>query len=608
MPNVKSFQAFKKAKGKEWKNMVSKNKPDKEVDVQVMIGMKYYDEREMRLKSMRGKRVALPISNKAPYNTILTKATEKFSAYHKDVFDADQDYILVFDSGEEAQFIPGSNPKEFFTLKRYKEDLGKDYNKITLFLCPVSDIESNLEEVEDEQKEDESSISKKRKVDDVHVPDQTCESDEAFAIRLQGQFDDEDDFQLSASVSPSDDKKEEVVGDTYLDTASILNEMHRQVKQEEDFFIVMRRGAPLTRVIDIWQRQAKKVSPENSLRVKYCGESGIDTGALSQEFFSDAIKDIGKCMFPNGAPANSMYNVLKKSFKTCGEIVAVSLANGGPAPMFMSESVLELMLNPDVDMSNLSEKHFTSGDIDIFKQIRSCSEFDDALVDIISEHGYTGAIDKAHEEDIIGTIKVSIINKRLLFLREFAEGLKLFNAYELIKRNADICKHLFTASTSAPDADYVVSILSPVYSESGTTKRQLEETLIDNFQDFLNTIEDNTMTGPTEELAWNEESAGGKDSAAQESLEVKESDLSPAGVLGWLTGQKHRPLNNEKLVVTVYFDHDCKTRAPKHTICYPIVGACGKTITFPVLHMVDKKEFQQIFIQALCKGGAFGKA
>ena len=70
------------------------------------------------------------------------------------------------------------------------------------------------------------------------------------------------------------------------------------------------------------------------------------------------------------------------------------------------------------------------------------------------------------------------------------------------------------------------------------------------------------------------------------------NDVSPAGVLGWLTGQKHHPLKNENLVVTVYFDHDCKARAPKHTICYPVVGACGKTISFPVKHMVEKKESQ----------------
>lgn len=89
---------------------------------------------------------------------------------------------------------------------------------------------------------------------------------------------------------PSDNNKEAVVGDTYLDTASILNAMRRQVKQEEDFFIVMRRGAPLSRIIDIWQHQARKVSPENTLRIKYCGESGIDIGGLVTRIFQQCDK------------------------------------------------------------------------------------------------------------------------------------------------------------------------------------------------------------------------------------------------------------------------------------------------------------------------------
>lgn len=59
----------------------------------------------------------------------------KFKAYHSDIVDTNEDYVLLLESGEEAQFIQQSNPKEFFSLKQYKEDLEKDYAKIVLFLC-----------------------------------------------------------------------------------------------------------------------------------------------------------------------------------------------------------------------------------------------------------------------------------------------------------------------------------------------------------------------------------------------------------------------------------------------------------------------------------------
>ena len=52
-------------------------------------------------------------------------------------------------------------------------------------------------------------------------------------------------------------------------------------------------------------------------------------------------------------------------------------------------------------------------------------------------------------------------------------------------------------------------------------------------------------------------------------------DLTPAGVMGWLTGQKHKPISGEQISITVKFDHDCLIRNPKHQICFPVVGARG---------------------------------
>ena len=68
-------------------------------------------------------------------------------------------------------------------------------------------------------------------------------------------------------------------------------------------------------------------------------------------------------MFPGGAPVDSIYNVQNKSFKTCGEIVAASLAQGGPPPSFLAEPVYELMLTLEVNLDQLdAETHFTPKD------------------------------------------------------------------------------------------------------------------------------------------------------------------------------------------------------------------------------------------------------
>ena len=610
---VKSFSEFRKSKGKEWKAMVSKKKGDKEEEVQIMIGMMYFSGKEMRLKPKRGKRIALAVSNKAPYNVILEKAMDKFKAYHSDIFDTNEDYVLLLENGEEAQFIPGSCPKEFFSLKRYKEDLGKDYAKIVLYLCCMSDFLINTDNEEEDGKVPchESSEPKRRKTErtvEYEVVDTMYESDEAMAKELQKKFDEESNKDVTL-LTNFDFHCLQKTNIAHEDTASVVRAMSKNVKQDGDFFIVTRRGAPLSRIILLWQRQAIKSCPGNVLRIKYCGENGIDTGALSQEFFSSVVLDIGKLMFPDGAPVNSIYNVQNKTFKTCGEIVAASLAQGGPPPSFLAESVYQLMLTLEVNLDQLdAATHFTCKDKELFEQITNCESFDDSLRDLILDHGYTGPLDKTHQDDIIGTMQVSIVNKRLLYLREFCEGLKLFNVYALVKDNAALCKDLFVQNTSGPvDSDYVFSLISPHYSAEGTSRRKLEEAVMDNFQDFLLTVEDKNITGYTEALAWKEMN-NITDEDALEAEQNQAINVSPAGVLGWLTGQKHRPVNGEQLTITANFDHNCRERNSKHIICFPQIGACSREITFPVAHMTDSTEFDHVFLLALCKGGAFSKA
>ena len=46
--------------------------------------------------------------------------------------------------GETTSFLPGQ-PEEEFTVRKYKEDLGKPYNRITLYLCPAEPVQLDSE-------------------------------------------------------------------------------------------------------------------------------------------------------------------------------------------------------------------------------------------------------------------------------------------------------------------------------------------------------------------------------------------------------------------------------------------------------------------------------
>lgn len=63
------------------------------------------------------------------------------------------------------------------------------------------------------------------------------------------------------------------------------------------------------RVIALWQQERNKNSPDNIVRIRYLEEEGIDSGALASEFLSESISEIGKTLFPGGAPVHSTFYV-----------------------------------------------------------------------------------------------------------------------------------------------------------------------------------------------------------------------------------------------------------------------------------------------------------
>ena len=234
---VKCFSDFRKFKGKEWKALMSKKQVDKEVEVQIMIRMMYYCEKHMRLKPKRAKRVALSVSNKAPCNVILEKAMDKFQAYHSDIVDTNEDYVLLLESGEKAQFIPGSCPKEFFSLKWYREDLGKDYAKIVLYWCRMSDFLPDAADDDDEEAKMEeniptyeSPVPKRKKTEVTEEFEEvmsTYKSDEAMVIELQKKLDEES--MEDPTVPTIDLHSPQNSTSTLEDTASVVRAMHENV-------------------------------------------------------------------------------------------------------------------------------------------------------------------------------------------------------------------------------------------------------------------------------------------------------------------------------------------------------------------------------------------
>lgn len=606
-----------------------------------------WKEKLCALKPVRGKKLALRISKTAKYSLLREKAEEKWRSFHSNLYDDELSYELLYEDGQKALFLPGSS--ELFSLQRYQEEVGKDFNKITLFLCSSDDYHRAEDKTECSGSDDsEEVVTKKVKISFQSPPatenslendqgfaefESNCDNnakvdssvilqikqDEQLAKELQNQVNEEDFLDYSSSANhPSSlndlssvEKPNSVENPSSLnDTGSVVKAVQERVNSSQKLFLVVRRGAPFFRLLTLWQREVNRNSAEYALRVCYHGEEGIDSGAMGKEFLTQMIQGIGSTMFPAGGPMNSTYHIQNGNFRACGQIAAVSLAQGGPAPCFLEECVYNLLVNPEVDVKNLSaESHLTAADQSIINQIR---EDVTPHQEMIIEHGYTGNIDQEHVDDIVQSIIISIVTRQVVIMKEFMEGLHLYGLAKIVLSNPQVCKPLFVKAAGAQDqvdANYLFSLVQPMYSTPGSSRRQVEENIMDHLQDFLISLEDDqNITGYASPVTWNYEDQKESDQRPIQPLEKFETpELKPSGIMGWLTGQKHRPLNGEELVIIASFDHDCFANNPNHKICFPNVRACAREITFPSAHMSTYEEFRHVFTIAYCKGQAFGR-
>ena len=152
-----------------------------------------------------------------------------------------------------------------------------------------------------------SPTAKRLKVNDdnediIHEAVQ-IKNDEILAIELQQRLEEEaanDMMEESELENSKREGKHDGTIEEFTDQTSIIEHIEKKTDNSNQFFIVMRRKVSFNRVLSLWQREAKKSSPAQKLTVRYVGEDGIDTGALSREFLTDCMDNMRLVMFPGG--------------------------------------------------------------------------------------------------------------------------------------------------------------------------------------------------------------------------------------------------------------------------------------------------------------------
>ena len=90
----------------------------------------------------RGSRLATKVL-KSFVPTEVAHAAVRNHADHDQFVCGSDDYVLYYPDQKIVQFIPGSNKE--FTVELYKEEIGKPYSKIDLFLCNVSNVDDAVD-------------------------------------------------------------------------------------------------------------------------------------------------------------------------------------------------------------------------------------------------------------------------------------------------------------------------------------------------------------------------------------------------------------------------------------------------------------------------------
>ena len=491
---VKSFASYKKMKGKEWKSRVSKTGQEekkKAQDVVISVGLMEWNQKEQVFKAKRGNKLPLRVSPTVSYNALRNQAEEKWKNFHSNLYDEHQSYNLLYEDGSKALFLPGPK-KELFTQNRYEEEVGKDFKRITLYLCSNYDFEISEGYFDDEELSDfgkdgdnvlqnaievekpakrarchsatDLMTDPRQSVNQIEIDHQLAsqratqsnsdhqlasqsaiqiEMDRQLSSQIQEMYNNESSGELQntqeheVNANPKEDTSPKVV-----DSSSVVPALAKMVDENGRLFIVVRRGSPLNRVLSIWSREMKKniASAHPVVRVHFSGEEGIDSGAMAKEFFTSTLPSIGSVMFPGGKPLESTFHVQNGNFKAYGQVVASSIAQGGPAPCFLEKSVYGLMADPNVNLQQLdSEKHLTSSDRELLNAIK---EDIMAHTDTIIEHGYTGTVNASHIEEILSSVAISLVSKRLVYLKEFLNGLDSYGLKDIIQTHPEACKPL----------------------------------------------------------------------------------------------------------------------------------------------------------------------
>ncbi|XP_041857187.1 uncharacterized protein LOC121650021 [Melanotaenia boesemani] len=517
-------------------------------------------------------------------------------------------YIMPIQHILDTSPLPFTAP-EFQAMPKARCLTCKDYVPLQLLSLHVKTCLSDFnDETKPDEDDDNDDVISVHSDNAVAFPDVQASIENEVSCPMCCELFTQDDICAHASVCGESLPNEEYIGmkhtsNHFSSLSAILEALRVKVDTTQTFIINVTRKDLFQRGLKQWARQ-KHASPKNEISVSFIGEHGIDQGALRKEFFTEMIRGIEMSLFDGDGergktPKYSLCDYQENHFKTCGEIFAASIVQGGPAPNFISRWCYQYLCHGEFNKDAIPDEVTDSDLKNLIGEVERAEEEElFALSDQVMACGYTGPITVDHKHTITKAIALHALLRLTPILSQLREGLQLYGLNEVLKHHEDLCEQLFVPGhLKKVGADFLVLALSPNFSEEGSIRQQREMQVINFLQDFLQNLEDKEDC----------QEEGNLGHGSQDGTTTREPQ-SVGAFLQWATGQAHIPLiesEKEAFKIIVNFEHDCESRYGPHRQCYPTVNACAVAITFPTRHFVTYRDFENILKQAISGGFEF---
>ncbi|CAI5671471.1 unnamed protein product [Oreochromis niloticus] len=449
--------------------------------VQINIGL--MSIKKDGLRPYRGKNIALRIDPDSSATSLLSEAVKKMRDFNKDLRDGP--FLLLYPDGIEVINIPGTNSP--FTLGAYKAEIGKPYQRITLFICIKSDFEEAAE-----MSDSDSAVVVKRPT--------------AFELADTLPWEPQDESSPLPKVAENEDtdvQAHEIIADLALAID------HKKVSR----FNISRS--------DVWDGAIRgfrrsTYSDNNDLFIKFnddagCFEEGLDMGGPRREFLTLLMSHLRNRPIFDGPPDHRylVYNsraAMEDEYFLAGKMIAVSIVNGGPAPHFLSKNLVNRMIGDPSFSATIEDVK----DEEIGKVLHQVleAESDEVLQNLILQNstifqtaGCLRSVKTCEKQGFVEEyLKWYIIEKNESAIQRFKDGLDSLHFFTAVQQYPSVLAPLLYLTYKTLTASDLENIFRPSLSSAGSNRQQKEALTLGFWADYLLDCEEKVTAVSLEEL------------------------------------------------------------------------------------------------------------